>query len=143
MPLDLRLIKTSGIRIYGSGIVTGQEIYNLNQLINRNIKINNKLKFMLWDLTNVTKIEMNRFDIIRYYRQAKEVSHLCQNIYDIMVAKENSIFGMLRMYEFYAEDLPVRTICFRDIDLAIDWLLSNLPEVKDDIGEALFQYCCY
>ena len=83
----------------------------------------------LFDFRDVDLMGRRTPEIRRTLREHNKMDHLPRDVPAAMVARDESAYGVLRMYSAYAEIEGVRTadnsFCTTDLEEAIEWLLMR------------------
>ena len=96
MPITYTVMKNGGILFKGKGFVSGNEIKEINDAIYGSPKNILKIKYQLWDLTNISEILVSNEDIeaFAYHEAAAKIN---SNMIIAIVASKDIIFGLSRM----------------------------------------------
>ena len=81
---------------------------------------------VLWDLSACSRATLNSRDIERIRDETAAVLERRQPGYKVaLVAPKDLYFGLCRMFEAYADDLPIKVHVFRKLDDAWRWLTGE------------------
>ena len=90
-------MKNGGILFKGKGFVSGNEIKEINDAIYGSPKNILKIKYQLWDLTNISEILVSNEDIEAFADQDAAAAKINSNMIIAIVASKDIIFGLSRM----------------------------------------------
>jgi hypothetical protein len=122
MPLTHEEIKNGGILVKGEDVVTGNEIGEVNDIIYNSTENILKIKYQLWDLTNVSEILVSNADIEVFASQDAAAAKISPNMIIAIVANSDLIYGLSRMWEAYSYSSPFESMVFRNIEDAEKWI---------------------
>ena len=128
MPLSITYIEGGGIMVIGEGVVIGSEIKEINDIIYESPEKIEKISYQLRDFTDVSDISISSAEIEGLAIQDKEAFEVNQNMLIALVAKEDLIFGLARMWEAYAYKPSFETMVFKKIDDAKHWIREKLQK---------------
>ena len=97
MPITYTVMKNGGILFKGKGFVSGNEIKEINDAIYGSPKNILKIKYQLWDLTNISEILVSNEDIEAFAYQDAAAAKINSNMIIAIVASKDIIFGLSRM----------------------------------------------
>ena len=122
MPVTYKEIKNAGILVKGKGVVTGNEIKEINDIIYKSAENILKIKYQLVDLTNVSEVIASNEDIEVLATQDAAAAKINSNMIIAIVASSDLIFGLSRMWEAYSYRSPLQSMVFRNIEDAEKWI---------------------
>jgi hypothetical protein len=122
MTITYTVMKNGGILLKGKGIVSGNEIKEVNDNIYNTAENILKIKYQLWDLTNVSEILVPNADIQVFANQDAAAAKINSNMIIAIVASSDLIFGLSRMWEAYSYKSPFQSMVFRNIEDAEKWI---------------------
>jgi hypothetical protein len=129
MPVEIKYIGHGyGVELNGTGIVTGEEIYEANKVIYSG-GTPLKQKYQIADYDNAEHLDISHEDIVRLARQDIEVSKTSPNIIFAIVGEKDITFGLARMWEAYAFQSNFETKVFRNRKKAVSWIKKKLMSV--------------
>jgi len=126
MPVVYQIDKRNGIiRTQCLGPVTLEEVLNHFRVLERDPDCPNRLDVLL-DLSETTSVpeKANLRDVTEEIRRIRHCLHFgtCA-----IVACTDALFGMLRMFEVFAEQYFLETCVFRTTSEAEEWLFTKHP----------------
>jgi hypothetical protein len=124
MPVTYRIDKSRGtIHTSCTGAVTLEEVLDHFRMLEEDPGCPARLSVLL-DLRDQTSIPTP--DQLRHVSRAiKRVRHKVEFVNCAIVTGSNVLFGMLRMFEVFAEDYFGKTHVFRSLKDAHAWLDAN------------------
>ena len=122
MPLTYEDTKDGGILVKGKGVISAKEIIEINNDLYRSPENILKIKYQLWDLTNVSEILVSSEDINAFAKQDAAAARVNPKMIIAIVASSDLIFGLSRMWEAYSYNSPFQSMVFRNIEDAEKWI---------------------
>ena len=122
MPITYTLLENGGISAKGEGVVSGNEIKEINDAIYKTPEDILKIKYQIWDLTNVSEILLSNKDIEDFAKQDAAAANINANMIIAIVASSNLMFSLSRMWEGLSYDSPFQSMVFRNIEDAEKWI---------------------
>lgn len=132
MPLKNEYLET-GVIVWHWGVVTGEELFYSNRAIYEHTFVG-KFMFQLLDLTRVTDLRVTTQDIESLARMDTALTAEYPQV-GVIVAEDDFIFGMGRMWNSQAESDSFETAVVRTMGEAIEFLQKK----EIDIEEPIFQ----
>jgi hypothetical protein len=130
MPVEIKYVGDGdGIEMIGRGVVTGEEIYNANNVIYSGNTLL-KQKYQLADFINVEEFDVSNEDIVKIANQEIKASETNPNRIMAIVGKQDLIFGLSRMWEVHVSINTLETMVFREREKALAWIKKKLDERK-------------
>ncbi len=128
MPVEIKYIDDSyGIEMIGTGVVTGEEIYNAaKEFYSGDTPL--KLKYQIANFANADDFDVSSEDIERISGQEIMASETNPNRIIAVVGKQDLIFGLSRMWEGHVFGFGFETMVFRDREEAIIWINEKISE---------------
>jgi len=131
MPVEIKYLDDErGVLFIGEGIVTGEDIFNSNKHFFSSEEKMIKNIYSIIDYSNITKFEVSNADLGTIISQNKKVSESLAGGTVAVVAKEDLIFGISRMWGTYVEiaDLPWEINVLRARRDAEAWIKDRVKE---------------
>lgn len=122
MPLAYEDMKDCGILVKGEGVVTGNEIKEINRKLYDSTEKLLKTRYQLWDLTNVSEVVVSNTDIEIFARQDAAAAKINPNMAIAVVANSDLLYGLSRMWEGHSYSSPFKSMVCRDIADAERWI---------------------
>ena len=126
MPIKLSYTKDGGILAVGSGILTGQEVKDVNAEVYKTPQMIKAIAYQLVDFSEVTKLEATASEVEDLARQDEEAARINPDMFIALVGKDDLIYGMSRMWEGLASSAPIETMVFRKLGDAKKWIKEKL-----------------
>lgn len=112
-----------GVRLVGTGLLTGQEILEAKQGLLRSPDRIKGLAYGLVDMTDVTELQITRDDVLEFVAVDVQIAALVPRVLAVaVVAPGDLAFGLARMWEAFAEVTGWNTHVFRSRAEAEPWL---------------------
>ena len=130
MPVELKYIDDSnGIEMVGTGIVTGEEIYNgFKEYYSGDMLL--KTKYLIANFLDVENFNVSNEDVISIADQEIQASKTGLKRLFALVGEQDFIFGLLRMWEAHTFRSGFETMVFRDRDKALTWINEKIAYRK-------------
>ena len=119
MPLTYEDTKDGGILVKGKGVISANEIKEINNDLYRSPENILKIKYQLWDLTEVSDALVSNADITFFANQDNAAVEVNPNMIIAIVANSDLIFGLSRMWDVYSN---FKHMVYRDIADAEKWI---------------------
>lgn len=135
MPILYRVIPDQKVAyIKASGKVNADEIMREGARMFAETDWENGFN-ILCDYRNITELDLRSEDINRIASRDRVHEPIFDKSKCAVVAENDLIFGLSRMWEIVSEDTSLTTMIFRDIREAIDWLemdVDFLAKIKKE-----------
>ena len=123
----------SGVLVTLSGVITGKELIGINEQIYETDH-NKRLRYQIWDFTNVDILEMKTKDIEKLVLQDMEEANYNSNQSVAIIGPTQTLKGIDSMYH-YISDSCIRngfpSKSFSNMGDARSWIAENLSaEIK-------------
>jgi hypothetical protein len=131
MPIEMKYVDDElGVLFIGEGIVTGEDIINSNRQFFSSEEKMIKNRYGIFDFSNITKFEVSKAELETIISQNRKVSESLADGILAVVAIENFVFGISRMWEIHVEleDLPWETNVLRSRRDAEAWIKDRAKE---------------
>jgi hypothetical protein len=128
MPISITYTGDGGIIAKGEGKVIGSEIIELNDVIYESPEKIKKIFYQLVNFTDVTDVSISNAEIEKLAIQDKKAFKVNPNMSIALVAKEDVIFGLSRMWEAFAYEPQFETMVFRKMEDAQQWIREKLQK---------------
>jgi hypothetical protein len=86
------------------------------------------LKYWIIDTTSCDDIKLNSINVDSQIDMIKTNTHMYPNIITALVAPNDLIFGMSRMFQMKAESVGIETMVFGDRASADEWVADELQK---------------
>ncbi|MBN1831846.1 MAG: hypothetical protein JW896_07015 [Deltaproteobacteria bacterium] len=134
MPLSIKYNEDGGIIVRGEGIVNGNDIKEINDIIYGSPESIEKIAYQLGDFTEVTDISISNSEIEELAIQDKKAAEINPNMFIALVGTKDLIFGLSRMWEAFIYESPFETMVFRKMEDAQQWIKEKLQK-KPEKGD--------
>lgn len=123
----------TGVVVSLSGVITGRELTSINEHIYE-ADPNKKLRYQVWDFSDVEILEMKTEDIEKLVLQDMEEAISNSNQHVAIIGSSRTLRGVDNLYH-YISDCWVKTgfqsKSFNNMDDARSWIASDQPvEIK-------------
>ena len=123
----------AGVVVSLSGVITGKELTSINEHIYK-ADPNKKLRYQVWDFSDVEILEMKTEDIEKLVLQDMEEAISNSNQHVAIIGSSRTLRGVDNLYH-YISDCWVKTgfqsKSFNNMDDARSWIASDQPvEIK-------------
>ena len=123
MPTAMEIVNDGrGLRLIGSGILTGAEMIAATNDLEANPDLFRRLVFGLVDLREVTELRLTGEDVKALAHMDRRLALVNPSLCVAVVAPKGVVFGMARMWEVLAEPTGWPTAVFRDMADAEIWI---------------------
>ena len=126
MPIEHHIAQGRYIVFRAMGAVTGSEIIEANQWLYAGSQNEGPAKFQLWDFSATTQINVDIGLIEKMAAQDKQAAQTISQLFVALVAPEDLIYGLSRMWQAFADDEAIESKIFRDFGNAEIWLRSQM-----------------
>ena len=133
MPMSTDYIGDGGIISRGEGVVTGSEIKEVNDIIYESPEKIKNIVYQICDLTNVSNISLSNSEIEEIAEQDSKAFQINPNMFIAIVADDDLIYGLSRMWEALAYDYPFESTVFRTMDDAQQWIREKLVKKPNHV----------
>jgi len=127
MPVKTEYRK-NGVILWHEDIVTGEQLIAVNKEIYSH-EFQEDFQFQLLVLTDVTEFNVSSRDMKTLADMDTKAERDCKQ-YACVVARDDFLFGMSRMWNIQADEENFESRVVREIDEALSWLNSKGIEVK-------------
>lgn len=111
-----------GVVFRGSGVLTGQEIFEVRKALEADEAPLRRVKFVLVLLEDVTTVDINVEDLRAGAVVDRRLGQIMPHAAVAIVAPREHVFGVARMWEAIADVPEWTTYVFRSRDEAEAWL---------------------
>jgi quinol monooxygenase YgiN len=128
MPVELSYMDDgSGVHLFGTGNITAQDITDAAaELYSEDVL--NRLQYAIVDFALVEKLQASADELREVARRDIEAAARTPGIALAFISSTKAVFGLIRMYEVFADDLHLRTEVFRTMPEAKAWLKDIVSE---------------
>lgn len=116
-----------GVIHRGEGIVAGAEVIAASADHHRLEERGRRLRYGVVDFTKVTELRVSAAEAQAIAEEDRLTAALTPDVAVAVIAPQDHVFGMARMWETLAESTGWTTRVFRDRDEAVAWLREQLP----------------
>ena len=117
----------TGVLHRGEGIVTGADLIAAAAEHHRLEERARKLRYGVVDFTDATEIQISATEAQLIAEEDKITAALSPLAIVAVIAPQDHVFGMSRMWETFAEATGWSTRVFRGRDEALAWLRKQVP----------------
>lgn len=130
MPLEMKYLDDDyGVEMVGTGVVTGEEIYNATKEFYSGYA-SLKIIYQIANFVNVDDFDVSKEDIIKIADQEIMVSKTNPNRIIAVVGEQDFVFGLSRMWEGHVYASGFETMVFREREEALKWINKKIDERK-------------
>lgn len=130
MPIKLSYTKDGGVLAVGSGVLTGQDVKDVNAEIYKTPETIKNISYQLVDFSGVTKLKATAAEVEDLARQDEEAARINPGMFIALVGKDDLIYGMSRMWEELASGALIETMVFRELEDAKKWIKERMKKEK-------------
>ena len=116
-----------GVIHRGEGIVTGADVIAASADHHRLEDRARRLRYGIVDFTEVTELRVSAAEAQAIADEDRLTAALTPDVVVAVVAPQDHVFGMSRMWETLAESTGWTTRVFRDRAEAVGWLREQFP----------------
>ncbi len=126
MPVEIKCCcDGAGVVYIGTGVISGNDIFRANELIFESAEVIKKTRFYLDDWTEATSTSITAAELYRVVDQDKAAAKINPDIVVATVCGADLFFGMARMWEGLADELPWQTLTTRSLIEAKEWIKNR------------------
>jgi hypothetical protein len=127
MPYSTEIIDNGkGIRHVGNGTVSGQDLMSSASTVLKMIQAGLKPEYALTDLSAVTDFSVSAAEIAKNALLNKDIAGLLPAVRIAIVAPNDVVFGMARMWQAHMDDSGWTSQVFRNRKEALVWLKNEI-----------------
>lgn len=126
MPIEYSYIENNGILLKGTGIITAADVSMVNKFIYETPQKIKKITYQLCDYTEIEGVNMSSNEVRMLSKEDATAAKINSKMIIAVVGKEDLIFGLLRMWQAYANETPFETSVFRNVEDAKYWIAEKL-----------------
>lgn len=115
-----------GAEYTSSGVLTGQDLLDADERLREAVRCNSRIRYLLVDHSRVSEEEVDSASIRALARRTGETLELIPDGIVAIVAPNDVVFGLSRMWEIQAEQPGLLTFVARTREEAIAWLRRQL-----------------
>ncbi len=133
MPIDVRYLDDGiGVSWLGRGIVTGQDLIDASEETFAPEERLKQVRYALVDLTQIEGVSISPADIRKKATLDGRASSVAPNAVVALVAAEDLMFGLARIWDAYVDGLSWETMVFRSVAEAESWIQERVGRVSAD-----------
>ncbi len=137
MPIELKYLDGGGSLLVGTGTLTGREILSAINAVHETEEKTRAIVFQIGDFRLVEKVDISSMDIRTISERDIRTSKINRQIITAVVAGEDVVFGLSRMWQAHSDSPSVITSVFRSMDEAEQWIkeqikLKEAQRMKDE-----------
>lgn len=122
MPLTISYEPPDGVRVIGEGTVSGEDLLEANAQMYSSPQEVKSCNFQIIDFTNVNTLNLSNNDVEKLIAQDSEASKLNPNLKIAVVAKEDNIYSILKMWQSFTAHEAYKSAVFRKLEDAFEWV---------------------
>jgi len=129
MPYETRFVDgDKGVHSYGAGIVTSADLLTnaLRRTLDEERNSKRLIKYGLIDFSAMTEFQVSRETVKQLLGINSTMSQYSPGALVAIVAPDEFAFGMSRMWASLAHEIGWKANVFRDRELAMQWLRTEL-----------------
>lgn len=135
MPYETHYVDMGkGIHKIGYGVVTSAEI--LSSAVQRSLdeerNRNHLVKYALIDFSKMTELQATTDTVKKLVEVNRKTAQYLPGSFVAIVAPDDLVFGMSRMWAGFAEELGWTANVFHDRESALEWLRTELGHGNPD-----------
>ncbi len=130
MPIKLKYLDGGGSLLVGTGTLTGREILSAINAVHETEEKTRAIVFQIGDFRLVEKVDISSMDIRTISERDIRTSKINRQIITAVVAGEDVVFGLSRMWQAYSDNASLTTSVFRSMDEAEQWIKEQI-KLKD------------
>ena len=128
MPVNIIHIEDGGIIFKCEAVVTGQELKETNKMIYKSTDDIKKILYQIVDTIDASDVSVSRDEMEGIAMLDKKAFEINPHMLIALVANNDLYFGLCRMWESFATDLPTKTMVFRKMEDAQQWIREELQK---------------
>ncbi len=110
MPIEVSYShEGAGVKFVGKGIITGEDLLEANAYSYRSAEVVQRIRYFYNDFLSADHTDITQDELRTSIQQDRAAAKHNKNVVVAIVAAEGLLFGMSRMYEILAEDIPWET----------------------------------
>jgi len=121
-----------GVLIYGSGVVDNDTYVSAIAAHLKNKQLLMSCRYTISDFSGVTEVQVNSAGIEQVVELCRPLSGNFPKAIFAQVGRQDAVYGLQRMWETYADDLPWEIATFRDRKSAHKWIHQAITEKYGD-----------
>lgn len=122
MPITITYLEDNGVFLRGHGRISFDDVLELNSIRYASPAMIKNLRYQLCDLSDVTEIALNSQEVAKVAWLDVEAAKHNPEMLMAVVGEQDLVFGLIRMWELYAESIHVKSGSFRTVEDARKWL---------------------
>ncbi len=126
MPVNFSYTGDGGVLVKSEGVLKGSEIKEANDIIYESPQKIREIKYQICDFLSMDDVSISKREIQQIAMQDKRASEINPNMLIAIVAKTDLGFGLSRMWEALAYESSLKTMVFREMSKARQWIKENL-----------------
>lgn len=126
MPIDITYRDDGGVVLKGRGVLSGDDVSKANKVLYETPDKIRALAYQLCDYSETEGLEMTSEWVARLAAEDKRAAGLNPSMLIAVVGKTELAYGLLRMWQVYAEPPALKTAVFRSVREAMDWIRDGL-----------------
>lgn len=126
MPIEITYRDDGGVLLKGRGILSGEDISKTNLVLYETPEKIKALTYQLCDYSEIERLDMATVWVRRLADEDKRAADVNPGMLIAVVGKTELTYGLLRMWQVYAEPSALKTAVFRNVSDALDWIREAL-----------------
>ena len=123
MPIEvMHCCDGAGVLYIGTGVISGNDILRANEITFQSAEVIKKARFYLDDWTGATTTSMTTDEMRLAVGQDIAAAQVNPDIVVATVCPADLFFGMARMWEALADEVPWQTFTTRSLIEAKEWI---------------------
>ncbi len=132
MPMTIAYLGDGGIIARGEGVVTSNEIKEVNDIIYEFPDKIKQISYQIIDLTKVTDVIISSSEVKELSNQDKKAFEINTTMFIAVVGEKDLVFGLSRMWQEFSYNSQIETQVFREMEEAQQWIRERLQKRNPD-----------
>ena len=131
MPIEYSYTGEGELLIKGTGVVTGREISEINEVIYASREKIAWLKYQLCDFTSVEELDVSTEEVRKLAEQDSYAAGINPGMPIIIVCSDDLAESLSQTWQMYSEEVPLQTYLFRSLEEAHAWLAGEARKAEE------------
>ena len=127
MPISVEVINDVYVLLVAEGILAESDFSEVNEWLYANLD-KATAKYQIVDLRNLTDLQISTAGIERLAMHDKNTAKSLGKVVVAVVAPGDLEYGYSRMWEVYAATPEIETNVFRNLEKALNWIMSIINQ---------------
>ena len=126
MPINHEIVNNRYVVFHSEGVLTAAEVDHANDWLYS--KFPELARFQIWDHSALVEIIADTADWENMAAQDQAATESLSSIVIALVGTTDLVYGLLRMYEAFADHDSIQTKVFRDLSSAENWIRKKIEQ---------------